>query len=153
LTRYLVDTNVLLRSIQFSSPAHPIAVNALNVLLTGDDDICLAAQNLIELWNVCTRPLDRNGLGLNIAQVDAELTKLESIFTILPEIPTIYAEWRRLVFTYRVMGVNVHDTKLVAAMTVYKISHILTFNTKDFQRFHDIVVVDPSELALKTTGS
>jgi predicted nucleic acid-binding protein len=149
LIRYLVDTNVLLRSIQFANPTHPMALNALNVLLAGEDEIYLTAQNLIEFWNVYTRPLDRNGLGRDVAQADAEITRLERIFTILPEIPSIYPQWRQLVLAHQVRGVNVHDTKLVAAMMVHNITHILTFNTADFKRFSSIVVVYPSEIPLK----
>jgi predicted nucleic acid-binding protein len=127
-----------------------MALEALNILLAGEDEICLTAQNLIEFWNVCTRPLDRNGLGQDIAQAEAEITKLERIFTILPEIPAIYPQWRQLVFTHQVKGVNVHDTKLVAAMMMHNVTHILTFNIADFKRFSSIVVVHPSEIPFKT---
>ena len=36
---------------------------------------------------------------------------------------------------------QVHDTRLVAAMKVHGLSHILTFNVKDFKRFVDITVI------------
>ncbi len=44
------------------------------------------------------------------------------------------------------MGVNVHDARLVAAMLVHGLTHILTFNTPDFRRFSQITVVHPSEI-------
>lgn len=46
------------------------------------------------------------------------------------------------------MGVNVHDARLVAAMLSHKLTHILTFNAKDFRRYSEIEVVTPMELAL-----
>jgi predicted nucleic acid-binding protein len=125
---------------------HSQATGALNLLLEGDDQVCLATQNLFEFWNVCTRPLNRNGLGMTVAQTDAELNRLERLFAILSDSPVLYPEWRRLVTKYSVMGVQVHDTRLVAAMLVHKITHILTFNTSDFKRFNEITVVHPSDI-------
>ena len=69
---------------------HPQAAAALNILLESDDDVCLSTQNLIEFWNVCTRPLERNGLGMTVEMTDAELTRLEDVFTVLPDSEAIY---------------------------------------------------------------
>jgi predicted nucleic acid-binding protein len=59
--------------------------------------------------------------------------------------PAFYPEWRRLVAVFDVAGVQVHDARLVAAMHVYAITHILTFNAADFTRYATagIVAVDP----------
>ncbi|NER23422.1 MAG: type II toxin-antitoxin system VapC family toxin [Symploca sp. SIO1C2] len=144
--RYLIDTNVLLRSIQFGHPMQPQSQTALEHLLQDADQVCLASQNLIEFWNVCTRPLDKNGLGMSVQETYAELIRLEGIFSILPDTPYIYPQWKQLVEEHEVKGVNVHDAKLVAVMLVNGISHILTFNTEDFRRFSHITVVNPSEI-------
>lgn len=120
------------------------ALNALGVLRQRGEDYYLTSQNLIEFWRTCTRPIDRNGLGMTIAQAEAELTRLENLFPILPDTPEIYPEWRRLVVTYNVMGVNVHDARLVAAMLVHGLTHILTFNTSDFARYSEITAVHPT---------
>jgi hypothetical protein len=63
-------------------------------------------------------------------------------------VPEIYAEWRRLVVTFGVSGVQVHDARLVAAMNVNRITHILTLNTADFIRYasEGIVAVNPATL-------
>jgi predicted nucleic acid-binding protein len=47
--------------------------------------------------------------------------------------------------TTRVSGVQVHDARLVAAMKTHGVTHILTFNVVDFQRYADeeIIAVDP----------
>ena len=128
---------------------HEEAATALDILLQRGDEVYLASQNLIELWNVCTRPINRNGLGMTVAHVDAELTRLEGIFSVLPDTAAIYLEWRRLVLTHKVKGVNVHDARLVAVMLVYGVTHILTFNTDDFKRFVEITVVHPSQIVLE----
>lgn len=140
---YLTDTNVLLRS---TSPGHPMfsqAVAAVESILRGGEEIYLVPQNLMEFWAVATRPPERNGLGMTAEQALLELERLEEWLPILPEAPEVYREWRRLVVTHGVLGVGVHDTRLVAAMLIHNITHLLTFNVDDFRRYPRIVVVHP----------
>lgn len=101
-------------------------------------------QNLIEFWAVATRPVLSNGLGFTAAQVVAEIAQIRSIFRLIPETSQIYPEWQRLVTAHNVAGKNVHDTRIAAQMLVHGIESILTFNTKDFKRFANITVLDPS---------
>ena len=53
-----------------------------------------------------------------------------------------------LVVTYDVSGVQVHDARLVALMIVHGVTHVLTFNTRDFARYagEGIVAVDPTNV-------
>lgn len=93
---------------------------------------------------MCTpAPLERNGLGRTPGEASAELAQLKAFFPLLPDVPGIYPEWERLVSAYAVQGVNVHDARLVAAMVAHGLTHILTFNTRDFARYGEISVVDP----------
>lgn len=141
---YLLDTNIILRLAEPAHPMHGIALTAVKKLFADGHSLCLIPQNLIEFWNVATRPADRNGLGWTTSQTDADLAGLESVFTILPDSPAIYSEWRRLVVEHSVAGKQVHDTRLVAAMNVHKITQLLTFNTADFRRFTNIALIDPA---------
>jgi predicted nucleic acid-binding protein len=50
------------------------------------------------------------------------------------------------VIAHSVVGVEVHDAKLVASMNAYGITHLLTFNTGDFERYPGITVVDPANV-------
>ncbi len=43
-------------------------------------------------------------------------------------------------------AVNVHDARLVAAMLVHGLSHILTFNTTEFARYSEITAVHPTAI-------
>lgn len=144
---YLIDTNIILR---MASPDHPMcaeALNALGILRRRGEERYLTHQNLVEFWRSATRPVERNGLGLSISEAQAELQRLEELFPVLPDVPEIYLEWRRLVLKYSVMGVNVHDARLVAVMRVHGLSHILTFNTKDFNRYSaEITPTHPTNL-------
>ena len=145
---YLLDTNILLRSAVPEHPMNTVTVRAINHLLSAEEELIIAPQNLIELWNVFTRPLNSNGLGMTPADAKQEIEKLKTTFILLPDTHTVYPEWERLATTYQVKGVNVHDTRLVAFMLVHNISHILTFNTKDFRRFNsEIIVIHPDTVS------
>lgn len=102
-------------------------------------------QNLVEFWNVATRPAVNNGLGLSLADAEWQLRLAERVFPLLADSPAVYPEWRRLVVAYGVSGVKVHDARLVAFMRAYGITHILTLNTADFVRYspEGVVAVDP----------
>lgn len=144
---YLLDTNILLRTISPNDPMHSETVAAIDTVNARRELLVIAPQNLIELWNVCTRPSDKNGLGFTLEKTQAEIEHLKRLFIFLPDTQDVYSEWERLVITYSVSGSKVHDTRLVAFMLVHQLSHILTFNVKDFRRFnHEIIPVSPKEI-------
>lgn len=143
---YLVDTNILLRFADRNHPLHPIIRTAVRKLRGNGHSLQVTSQNCVEFWNVATRPKDKNGFGLTPAEADRLLRLIERLFPLLPDMPTLYSEWRRLVVTFSVSGVQVHDARLVAAMKSNAVMHILTFNTTDFVRYasEGIVAVDPT---------
>lgn len=143
---YLVDTNILLRSSQRTHPMSAIADNAVSTLLTQGEILCVVPQNLIEFWAVATRPLVSNGLELTIEQAQKEIAQLKTVLKLLPDTPDIFNEWEKLVIQHQVIGKPTHDARLVAAMNVHKLTHLLTFNTNDFKRFTSITAVDPSSI-------
>ena len=95
----LVDTNIILRALHRNHPKHRAARDAITRLTKEGNRICVASQNLVEVWAVCTRPIENNGFGLTPAQADRLLARVESSVFRLPESDKIYAEWRRLVVT------------------------------------------------------
>jgi len=144
---HLADTNILIRRIDRAHAQQVEATTAVRALLRSGERVCVAPQNMIEFWNVCTRPVERNGLGLSPAEADREASRLEGILTLLPDVPAIYPEWRRLVVAHSVSGVQVHDARIVAVMNVYGISNLLTFNGPDFSRYPGIHVIHPKDVA------
>ena len=146
---YLLDTNILLRLFGDNSADYLTAFSAVDALKERDESLYFSPQNAAELWNVVTRPVSKNGLGLSVDRADALLTEIEQLFELLLDAPSIYPAWRSLVQTAKVSGVQVYDARLVAWMQVHGVSHILTFNVGDFKRFEEIagiVVVSPHEL-------
>jgi predicted nucleic acid-binding protein len=147
--KWLADTNILLRSLQTSHPVYGDVARAVDILLARGDELCVIAQNLIEFWAVATRPIANNGLGLTLTRATQELTNLKASFPVLPDTADILSEWEQLVVKHQVLGKQVYDARLVAAMRVHSVTHLLTFNIADFKRFTTVTAVSPQSFTLE----
>ena len=143
---YLLDSNILLRMAQVTHSMHAEATQATAALLRRGETVHIIPQNLYEFWSVATREVQYNGLGLSVFDAQAELARLRTLFSFLSDSPAIYPEWERLVTQHAVRGRDAHDTRIVAAMNVHGITHLLTFNKDDFKRFQNLTVLLPSEV-------
>lgn len=142
----LVDTNILLRMTRRSDPQHKLVDAALVKLAGQNTSLHYTHQNIAELWNAMTRPLDRNGLGLSVADAEREVRAIETGMSFLPDNESVYREWRKIVVQHSILGIQVHDARLAAAMHVHRIGHILTLNASDFSRYHGITAVHPKSV-------
>jgi predicted nucleic acid-binding protein len=140
----LVDTNVILRATRRSDPQHQTVSSALEKLIGRSVSLHYTHQNIAEFWNTLTRPIERNGLGLTVAETEREVRAIETGMTLLPDSEAVYKEWRRLVLELAISGVQVHDARLAASMYVHGVTHILTFNTADFVRFVGVAALNPT---------
>lgn len=145
MTDYLLDTNIILRTVQPQAPTHTPAVEAIVSILNQGDNIFITSQILIEFWAVATRPVEANGLGWSPAVVEIEIQQLQDQFPLLEDSPAVFLNWLQLVKQHVVQGKKVHDARLVAVMQTYGVTHLLTFNGDDFQRYPDITVISPHE--------
>jgi len=100
----LVDTNILLISIQPGNQQYPLASNAVAELLRQGADLCVAPQNLVEFWVVATRPTASNGLGMSPPAVVAEIQRVRKVFHVLEGAPGMSETWERLVSKHFVWG-------------------------------------------------
>jgi predicted nucleic acid-binding protein len=147
VTAYLVDTNVLLRFVKPDDRDYPLVQSVVHRLWTAGEDLCYTSQNLAEFWNTCTRPAERNGYGLSIPEVDRRARLVEDHLTFLEDSRAMHLEWRKLVVAHSVSGAQVHDARLAAAMLVHQITHLLSFNVRDFLRYPAITPIHPQTLA------
>jgi hypothetical protein len=92
---------------------------------------------------LCTRPIDVRGLGLSRDDAVLAIDRIELQFLRLADSDEVYPAWKRLVREAGVSGRQVHDTRLVACMLVHSVTHILTFNGRDFTRYGEIATIDP----------
>ena len=75
-----------------------------------------------------------------------ETRRLEAVFPLLPDPPTICPLWKDLVEHYKIIGKQVHDARLVAVMLAHGVTNLLTFNVTHFTRFSEITVLDPRDI-------
>ena len=142
----LVDTNILLRMTRKSDAQHKVVADSLAILAGQGTSLHYTHQNIAELWNCMTRPVSRNGLGLNVLEAEREVQAIESGMTLLTDGEAVYRAWRRLVTQYGISGVQVHDARLAAAMHVHRVAAILTLNVSDFERFANVTALHPSKV-------
>ena len=150
MTKYLLDTNVILRFANPSDKQHHLTTEAIATLLEQSDECFLTAQVLIELWVVATRPVDVNGLGWSTKQASNIIEQLLDRFPIVEETSPIFSAWLNLVTQNQIKGKRTHDALIVAVMLVYEISRILTFNPSDFKGLSEIITVHPQEILNST---
>lgn len=141
----LLYTGVLLRLFDGRDPNYSNVRAAIRRIWARRDVPVITPQNCREFWNVSTRPSTaRGGFGQTVATTQRRLAGIERICRVLPETPATY-EWKRLLDVHSLVGVSVHDAWIVAQMTVWNVSTILTFNPSDFRRYPVIVATTPAE--------
>jgi predicted nucleic acid-binding protein len=143
----LIDTNVALRFGITTDPLHGTVKAAVDALKRQGEDLRTVPQNMYELWVTATRPLARNGFGLNVAECVQFVAKIEAAFPVLPDPQDLYDRWKALVTAHNCQGKAAHDARLVAAMQAHGVARLLTFNGADFTRYPGAVVLDPATIA------
>lgn len=146
---HLLDTGILLRLADENDSQHPLVELAVGVLGDRQEDLFIATQNTAELWNVATRPVANNGLGLPPAEVHRLYVKtIAPVCSVLSEVDDAHAHFMRLLTQYSVVGKQVHDARLVAIMLAWQVESILTLNDRDFRRYEaeGIKIVAPARL-------
>jgi predicted nucleic acid-binding protein len=141
----LLDSNILLRISKSDDPQHAVIGHALHVLVRQGIRLCYTSQTLGEFWNAATRPLDKNGFGLSVAETDQLARVIERNFELLPDSREVHDRWRLLLVTHGIQGVQVHDARLAASMYVHGVNRLLTINVRDFRRFEGLRILHPAE--------
>ena len=143
---WLADSGVLLRYVLVRDPLCSVVRAALITIRARGNTVSFTSQKMAEFWNVCTRPTSaRGGYGFTVEQTQARARIIEQAFLRLPDVDSVYPIWRRLV-DGGVLGVQVHDARIVAAMLANSVFHILTFNAPDFARYSGITAVLPQDV-------
>lgn len=144
--RFLVDKNVLLRIAQVASNDHLTAKAAVVALANAGIEFCVVPQVIYEFWVAATRPVDVNGLGMDIATAETSILEIVRIYRLLRDERGVFGNWHSLVVSQAVRGKSAHDARLVAAMQRHGVANLLTFKGSDFSRFSSISVYSPKEV-------
>ena len=141
--KVLIDTSIVVR---LSEPGTLDTQRARLATATLPDlgfECCIVPQVVYEYWSVATRPTAQNGLGLSPAETERDMSEFLLAFTLLRDERAVFEHWHQLVIKHDVLGKNVHDARLVAAMERHGISILFTLNAADFQRYPEITVLTP----------
>ena len=143
-----VDTNVLLTATDESRPLHLEALNLLSGIIRRDKRLAASGQVIREYLVVATRPVENNGLGLSVADAEANVTEFLRRLDLYDETEEVSRRLRQLVTTHNLRGKRLHDANIVATMTVHGIHTLLTQNGTDFVPFNDIAIVAIPDVAV-----
>ena len=143
---YLIDTNILVRQTDASSPDRALCSRAVDRLIDGGCDLCICAQVVIEFWSVSTRPQGVNGLGLTPRVASLQVADFKRTFLCLLEPPDMADRWKNVADRHAVIGKQAHDARLATIMLAHGVAHILTLNPGDFTRYSGITPITPQEV-------
>ncbi len=146
MSRWLVDTNVLLRLNEAEKECYVLTENALERLGLEGNTLCTTPQVLVEFWCTATRPVSVNGMGWDTALTHKKVKAIQDQFALLPDNADIVSSWLSLVSSYDIKGKQVHDARLVAVMLTHGVSNILTYNFADFKGYTEITAVSPADI-------
>jgi predicted nucleic acid-binding protein len=145
----LVDTCVLIPLLNPQAELHGVVRSAVRRLRAGGETLIVTPQIFAELWNVSTRPFQYNGRGLDPATVAKMIGFVSRVCDLRFETSQSLEIWLDLVQRLEVIGVAVHDARLVSVMLHHGIPQILTCNIDDFSRYtaEKVEVLTPSDVA------
>ena len=126
-TRYLIDTNILVYSVNQQSPHYSKARKLLEDGLKQGVSFVVAHQNLIEFVAVLTRGYS---VKLKDALLDAE--SFAARFEVIAPLPATFARYARLAQKAK-QTLYPFDLYLAATMLDNDVERIITANSKDFQ--------------------
>ena len=134
----LIDSNILVYSINISSPKHKRAQNFLRENI-GNLDV--AHQNIIETIRVLAHPKFPKPMKIKNA-ISAIENIMKASRIIAPDYRTIHIALE-LVKKYKLLSDHVFDAYLVATALSNEISLIATDNVRDFKKFRGVKIINP----------
>lgn len=134
----LIDSNILVYSINLSSPKHKKAQDFLQENLS---ELAIAHQNIFETLRVLTHPKFPNPMKIEDA-IDAIENILKGCKVISPDYRT-HRIALELIKKHELSADKIFDAYLVATALGNDIGIIATDNTKDFKRFLELKIINP----------
>lgn len=143
----VVDTNVLLAATDTDRLHH----QAASTFLRSDvRRLAVTLQIVREYLAVSTRPVEANGLGLEVEQACHNVEEILAAATLLDEGRAATTRLLQLLPEVIASGKQVHDANLVACALVHGAAAIVTDNTRHFSRFASLIRIE--DLAQTSPG-
>jgi predicted nucleic acid-binding protein len=136
--KFVLDTNILVIGANEESPRLPQVAAYLDQLLEQGAEFCIFSQVIFEFWVVVTRPVNVNGLGLDTEVAGRKLIDILDAYLLLSETRELVTAWLELCTQRVIRGRAAHDAHLAANMISHGLTKLITYNSSDFKRFHEI---------------
>ncbi len=137
--RVFVDTNILIYSTfeDFEPEKHLQCVDTLNRLLQAETILFVSSQILREYFAITT---NKNIFKkpLTYKQAAAKMKEFMATFTLVYEKESTIHVLIALIGKYAILQQKIHDMNIVATMLDNNITHLLTYNAKDFRKISEI---------------
>ena len=134
----LIDSNILIYSINFSSPKH---ARSQEFLQNNINSLEIAHQNIFETLRILTHPKFKSHMEINTA-IEAVANILEFSKIISPDYRTHHSAFD-LIKKYKLTADQIFDSYLAATALSNNIDTIATDNIKDFQKIKELKIVNP----------
>ncbi|MBX9894918.1 MAG: PIN domain-containing protein [Nitrosomonas sp.] len=135
-----IDTNTLVYANVLEAPLHKNALTAITTAFQDGRELWISRQVIREYLATLTRPQTFGAVPKQT--VLAQINQFLEQFNVADDSLGVTEKLLNLMTHYEISGKKVHDANIVATMLAYSIPAILTHNTKDFERFSDIVTVE-----------
>jgi predicted nucleic acid-binding protein len=133
--RAMLDTNVLLAATDEGRAQHNQALGIVNDWPGRGTTLYTSGQIIREYLAVATRPAEKNGLGMRLADALANVRAFRARTSLLAEDSKVADRLLTLLGDISCGGKQIHDANVVATMLVHGIDTIVTINLVDFTRF------------------
>ena len=144
VSELFVDTNILIYATNSFSPWHRLASDRLQDLRRLGIDLVISTQIVREYLAVASRSSITTG-SPRISEMLDNVQVFRAQFRLVLNTEFVLDQLVTLIRSIPVAGRQVHDANIVATMQVYGVNHLLTHNTKDFERFAHLITVVPLE--------
>ncbi|KAM3099971.1 type II toxin-antitoxin system VapC family toxin [Phormidesmis sp. 146-35] len=147
-TRILFDTNVLVYAHDAASNFHNDSAALLLQVFQHKIQGVIAEQNIIELYRIVTNPVAMTGNSLTPKQAQTLLTTtyLNGIFEILYPNSSTIVQILNLAVIGNITSAKIFDLRLAALALEANVSHLATYNLKDFQKISHLSAIAPPTL-------
>lgn len=137
MSKILLDTNILLYAIDNNSPRQRQSQAILNA---DEYTLFTSSKNISELLCAATRG---NQPILNVADTLRVVSYYHKITEILYADERAFQQLKVLLERYQPRGLKVHDYEIAAIALANGITHIATFNSKDFAGIEGLEIIIP----------
>jgi predicted nucleic acid-binding protein len=141
--RVFIDTNILVYAADIDSISHATAATLLTKINTGHLKSCISPQILCEFYATVT-----NARKFRRPLSPSEATEIITGY-LESDISLLYQKYNTIKLTldmairYKISGLDIFDTQIVATMIENGVGTIYTANISDFKQYSEITAVNP----------